>query len=73
MSEEALLLAEKRRAAKGKGKKERYIHLNAEFQRIAFLSDQCKEIEETIEWERLEISSRELEMPREHFTQKWAQ
>ena len=46
MSEEALLLAEKRRAAKGKGKKERYIHLNAEFQRIAFLSDQCKEIKE---------------------------
>ena len=51
MSEEALLLAEKRRAAKGKGEKERYIHLNAEFQRIArrdkkaFLSDQCKEIE----------------------------
>ena len=46
MSEEALLLAEKRRAAKGKGEKERYIHLNAEFQRIAFLSDQCKEIKE---------------------------
>ena len=47
--------------------------MNAEFQRIArdkkvFLSDQCKEIEETIEWERLEISSRKLEIPREHFT-----
>ena len=47
-----------------KGEKERYTHLNAEFPRIArrdkkaFLSDQCKEIEETIEWERLEISSR---------------
>ena len=45
-------MAEKRREAKGKGKKERYIHVNAEFQRIArgdkkaFLSDQCKEIEE---------------------------
>ena len=52
MSEEALQIAVKRREAKGKGEKERYIHLNAEFQRIArrekkaFLSDQCKEIEE---------------------------
>ena len=49
---EALQIAEKRREAKGKREKERYIHLNAEFQRIArrdkkaFLSDQCKEIEE---------------------------
>ena len=52
MSEEALQIAEKRREAKGKGEKERYIHLNAEFQSIArrdkkaFLSEQCKEIEE---------------------------
>ena len=52
LSEEALQIAEKRREAKGKGEKERYGHLNAEFQRIArrdkkaFLSDQCKEIEE---------------------------
>ena len=52
MSEEALQIAEKRREAKGKGAKKRYIHLNAKFQRIAgrdkkaFLSDQCKEIEE---------------------------
>ena len=52
MSEEALQIAVKRREVKGKGEKERYIHLNAEFQRIArrdkkaFLSDQCKEIEE---------------------------
>ena len=59
-----LQIAGKRREAKGKGEKERYTHLNAEFQRMtrrdkkAFLSDQCKEIEETIEWERLEISSR---------------
>ena len=58
---------------KGKGVKERYTHLNAEFQRIArrdkiaFLSDQCKEIEENIEWERLEISSRKLEIPIKHF------
>ena len=52
MSEEAFQIAWKRREAKGKGERERYIHLNAEFQRIArrdkkaFLSDQCKEIEE---------------------------
>ena len=51
LSEKALQIAEKRREAKGKGGKERYTHLNAEFQRIsrrdkkAFLSDQCKEIE----------------------------
>ena len=52
LSEEALQIAVKRREAKGKGEKRRYTHLNAEFQRIArrdkkaFLSDQCKEIEE---------------------------
>ena len=52
MSEKALQIAVKRREAKGKGEKERYTHLNAEFQSIArgeekaFLSDQCKEIEE---------------------------
>ena len=52
LSEEVLQIAEKRRQAKGKGEKERYTHLNAEFQIIArrkkkaFLSDQCKEIEE---------------------------
>ena len=76
MSEEALQIAEKRREAKGKGEKERYIHLNAEFQRItrkdkkAFLSDQCKEIEEN---GKDEISSRKLKIPREHFLQRWAQ
>ena len=53
LSEEALQIAEKRREAKGKGEKQRYTHLNAEFQRLArrdkkaFLGDQCKEIEET--------------------------
>ena len=53
MSEETLQIAEKRREAKGKGGKERYTHLNVEFKRIArrdkkaFLSDQCKEIEES--------------------------
>ena len=57
---------------------ERYKHLNAEFQRRArrdkkvFLSDQCKEIEKTTEWERLDISSRKFEIPRDHFMQRWA-
>ena len=64
---------------KGKGEKEIHTHLNAEFQRIArrdkkaFLSGQCKEIEETTEWEKLEISSGKLEIPKEHFMQRWAQ
>ena len=72
LSEEALQIAEKRREAQGKGEKERYTHLNAEFQRIArrdkkaFLSDQCKEVEENNRMEKLEI-------PREHFMQRWAQ
>ena len=58
LSEEALHIAEKRREAKGKGEKERYTHFNAEFQRIArrgkeaFLSDQCKEIEENNRMEK---------------------
>ena len=69
LSEKTLKIAVKREA-KSKGEKERYKHLNAEFQRIArrdkkvILSDQCKELEETTEWERLEISSRKLEIPR---------
>ena len=69
----------KRREVKSKGEKERYTHLDAEFQRIArrdkkdFLRDQCKEIEENNRMERLEISSRKLEIPREHFIQRWAQ
>ena len=71
LPKEALQIAEKRKDVKSKGEKERYTHLNAESQRIArrdkkaFLSDQCKEIEETIEWERLEISSTKSEMPRD--------
>ena len=62
LSEEALQIAEKTREEKGKGEKERYTHLNGEFQRIArrdkkdFLSDQCKNIRKTTEWERLELS-----------------
>ena len=79
MSEEALQIAVKRREAKSKGGKEKYKHLNTEIQRIArrdkkaFLCDQCKEIDEKTEWERLEISSTKLEIPREHFIQRWAQ
>ena len=78
LSEEALQIPEEKREAKGKGEKERYTHLNAEFQRRArrdkkaFLSDQCKEIEENNRKGRLEISSRKLEIPREHFMQRWA-
>ena len=77
MSEEALQIAEKRRDAEVKGEKERYIDLNAEFRRIArrdkkaFLSDQCKEIEENSRMGK--ISSRKLEIPRKHFMQRWAQ
>ena len=79
MSEEALQITEKRREAEGKGEKERYTHLNAEFQRIArrvkkaFLSDQCKEIEENNRMGKTEISLRKLEIRREHFMQRWAQ
>ena len=73
LSEEALQIAEKRREVKGKGEKERYTNLNTEFQRIArrdkkaFLSDQCKQIEKNNRMEKLEISSRKLEKPGEHF------
>ena len=79
MSEEALQIAEKREV-KGKGEKERYTHLKAEFQRIArrgnkkaFLNDKRKVIEENNRWERLEISSRKLEIPRDGHNkkQKW--
>ena len=69
----------KRREGKSKGEKERYKHLNAEFQRIArrdkkaFFSDQCKEIEEKNRMGKTRDSSRKLEIPREHFMQRWAQ
>ena len=78
LSGEALQIAVKRREVKSEGEKKRYKHLNAEFQRIArrdkkaFFSDQCKEIEENNTIERLEISLRKLEIPREHFMQRWA-
>ena len=64
LSEEAFQIAVKRREAKSEGEKERYAHLNTEFQRIArrnnkaLLSDQCKEIEENNQLEKLEISLR---------------
>ena len=68
----------KRREVKSKGEKERYKHLNAEFQRIArrdkkaFFSNQCKEIEENNRMRKTRISSRISEIPREHFMQRWA-
>ena len=76
LSGEALQIAVKRREAKGKGEKERYTHLNAEFQKARrdkkdFLRDQCKEIEENKRMGRLEVSSRKLEIPREQFMQRW--
>ena len=75
LSEEALQIAAKRREAKVKGEKERYTHLNAEFQRIARIRKSssvinAKKQRKTREWERLEISSRKLEIPREHFMQR---
>ena len=77
LSEEALQIAVKRREAKSKGEKERYEHLNAEFQRIArrdkaFLSDQCKEIEENSRMGKTRDFFKKLEIPRELFMQRWA-
>ena len=73
--EEALQIAVKRREVKSKGEKERYKLLNVEFQRIArrhkkaFLSDQCKEIEENNRMAKIEISSRKLKISRKYFMQ----
>ena len=78
-SEETLQIAEKIREVEGKGEKEKYTHLNADFQRIArrdkkaILSDQYKEIEENNRMGKTEISSRKLEIPKEHFMQRWGQ
>ena len=75
LSEEVLQIPEKRREAKSKEEKERYTQLNAEFQRIAkrdkkaLFNEQSKEIEEN---NRIEISSRKLEISRVHFMQGWA-
>ena len=79
LSGESLQIAVERRETKSKGEKERYKHLNAEFQRIAREIRKpsslinAKKQRKTTEWERLEISSRKLEIPREHFMQRWAQ
>ena len=79
MPEDALQIADKRREGKGKGEKERYTHLNAEFQRLArrdkkaSLSDQCKEIEENNRMRKTTDLFKKLEIPREHFVQRWAQ
>jgi len=78
LSEEALQIAEKRREVKGKGEKERFTHLNAEFQRIArrdkkaFLSDQCKEIEENNRMGKTRDLFKKTRDTREHFMQIWA-
>ena len=78
MSEEALQIAKKRKDAKGKGENERYTHLNAEFQRIArrdkkaFLSVQCKTTEENNRMGKTRELFNNLEIPREHFVQRWA-
>ena len=79
LSGEALQIAVKRREAKSKGEKERYKHLNAEFQRIArrdkkaFHSDQCKEIEENNRMGKTRELFKKIRDSREHFMQRWAQ
>ena len=79
LSEEALQIARKRREVKGKREKERYTHLNTEFQRIArrdkkaFLSDQCKNIEENNRMGMTRDLLKKLEIPRKHFMQRWTQ
>ena len=79
LSGEALQIPVKIREVKRKGEKERYKHLNAEFQRIArrykkaFLRDQCKEIDENNRMGKTrEEESRKLEIPRKHVMQRWA-
>ena len=75
----ALQIALKTREVKGKGEKERYTHLNAEFQRIArrdkkaFFHNQCKELEENNRMGKTRDLFKKIEIPREHFIQKWAQ
>ena len=79
MSEEALQIAEKRRETKGKGEKERYIHLNAEFQRTArrdkkaLFSDQCKEIEENNRMGKTRDLFNKMRDTKGTFLQNWAQ
>ena len=77
LSEEALQIAVKRREVKSKGEKERYSHLNAEFQRISrrdkkdFLRDQCKEIEENNRMGKTRDLFKKIRDTREHFMQRW--
>ena len=79
LSKEALQIGEKRREAKNKGEKERYTHLNAEFQRIArrdkkaFLSDQCKEIEENNRIRKTRNLLKKIRDTKGMFHAKWAQ
>ena len=78
LSEEALQIAEKRREVKGKGEKERYTFLNGKFLRIAkrgkkaFLSGQCKEIEEKIRMGKTRDLFKKMRDTREYFMQRWA-
>ena len=77
LSEKALQIAVKRSEVKSKGDKERHSHLNAEFQRKArrdkkaFLSDQCKEIEENNRMGKTTDLFRQLYLPRDQFMQRW--
>ena len=79
LSGEALQIAVKRREAKSKGEKERYKHLNEEFQRIArrdkkaFLNDQCKEIEENNRMGKTTDLFKKIRDTKEYFMQRWAQ
>ena len=79
MSEEVLKIAEKRKEVKGKGERERYNQLNAEFQRTAkrnkkaIISEQCKEIEENNRIGKTRDLLKKLEIPRKHFMQRRAQ
>ena len=79
MSEEDLQIALNRRETKDKGEKERYMHLNAEFQRIArrdkkaFLSGQCKEIEENNRMGKSRDLLKKITVTKEQFMQRWAQ
>ena len=76
--DKALQIAEKRREPKGKGEKEIYTHLNAEFHRIArrdkkaFLSNQCKEIEENNRMGKARDLFKKVRDTKEHFMQRWA-
>ena len=78
LSEDALQIAKKIREAKGKGEREKYTQLNAEFQRITrnnkkgFLSEQCKEIEENNRLGKTRDLIKKLDISREYFMQRWA-